>query len=232
MMKKYIFSCALSLIALMSCTGDFEEMNTDPNNLTEVGPREMPFMFAKAQSASALNRSFYQTVQNLGADLYSQYFALTSTSFSTDRYVLVPDWQRRFWTVVYVDTAPQLKAIKENAEPGSGEAALADILWVYAFHRLTDHFGPIPYFQAAEPIEVIPYDSQDKIYDDFFIRLEAAVNVLKGLPEGTTIFKGYELMYDGDIKKWIAFANTLRLRLALRISKKDPARGNGRSIVE
>lgn len=224
MMKKYIYSYVLSLLILMGCTGDFEEMNTDPNNLTEVGAREMPFMFAKAQSASALNRSFYQTVQNLGADLYSQYFALTSTSFSTDRYVLVPDWQRRFWTVVYVDTAPQLKAIKDNAEPDSGEEALADILWVYAFHRLTDHFGPIPYFQAAEPIEVIPYDSQDKIYDDFFTRLESSVNTLKSLPEGTTVFKGYELMYDGDIKKWIAFANTLRLRLALRISKVNPAK--------
>ncbi|OJV35004.1 MAG: hypothetical protein BGO33_02140 [Bacteroidia bacterium 43-41] len=223
-MKKYISCYVISLILLMGCTGDFEKMNTDPNNLTEVGPREMPFMFAKAQSASALNRSFYQTVQNLGADLYAQYFALTSTSFSTDRYVLVPDWQRRFWTVVYVDTAPQLKAIKENAESGSGEAALADILWVYAFHRLTDHFGPVPYFQAAEPVEIIPYDSQEKIYDDFFTRLESAVKTLKGLPDGTTVFKGYELMYDGDIKKWIAFANTLRLRLALRISKIDPAR--------
>lgn len=224
-MKKYILSYVIfTALFMVSCTGDFEKMNTDPNNLTEVGPREMPFMFARAQSASAMNRSFYQTVQNLGADLYAQYFALTSTSFSTDRYVLVPDWQRRFWTVVYVDTAPQLKAIKENADPGSGEAALADILWVYAFHRLTDHFGPVPYFQAAEPIEVIPYDPQEKIYDDFFIRLESAVNILKGLPNETTIFKGYELMYDGDIKKWIVFANTLRLRLALRVSKIDPAR--------
>lgn len=223
-MKKYIFTFVLSLAVLMSCTGEFEEMNTDPNSLMEVGAREMPFMFAKAQSASALNRSFYQTVQNLGADLYAQYFALTSTSFTTDRYVLVPDWQRRFWTVVYVETASQLKSIKENAEPNSGEEALADILWVYAFHRLTDHFGPIPYFQAAEPIETIPYDSQDKIYADFFVRLDGAVKTLKALPEGTTVFKGYELMYDGDIKKWIAFANTLRLRLALRISKVDPAK--------
>lgn len=223
-MKKYIFCSVISLLLMLNCTGDFEEMNTDPNNLTEVGQREMPFMFAKAQSSSALNRSYYQTVQNLGADLYAQYFALTTTSFSTDRYVLVADWQRRFWTVVYVDTAPQLKAIMENAAAGSGEAALADILWVYAFHRLTDHFGPIPYSQAAEPIEVIPYDSQEKIYDDFFTRLESAVNILKGLPDGTTVFKGYELMYDGDIKKWMAFANTLRLRLALRISKIDPAK--------
>src|SRR5690606_28819195 len=141
-----------------------------------------------------------------------------------DRYVTVPDWQRRFWTVVYVDTAPQLRAILDNAEPNSGEQALAQILWVYSFHRLTDHFGPIPYFGAATPETVILYDDQDVIYDDFFKRLEQAVTDLKSLPEGTAVFENYELMYNGDVDKWIHFANTLRLRLALRISAVDPAR--------
>src|SRR5690606_10073974 len=137
--------------------------------------------------AAAMDRSFYQTVQNLGPDLYAQYYALSVTSFQTDRYVLTADWQRRFWTVVYANTAPQLKAIIENSDPGSGEQALANILWVYAFHRLTDQFGPVPYFQAAEPIDVIPYDPMDKIYDYFFVRLMKAVEALKALPAGTTV---------------------------------------------
>lgn len=209
---------------LSSCTKDFENINKDPGALTEVGKREMPFMFAKAQSSAAMDRSFYQTVENLQADLYAQYFATSVTSFQTDRYVLTPDWQRRFWTVVYVNTAPQLKAIMDNAEPASGEAALANIWWVYSFHRLTDHFGPIPYFDAAKPQEVIPYDSQDKIYDDFFKRLDEAVKNLKALPAGSKVFEGYELMYNGNVDNWIRFANTLRLRLALRISNIDPGR--------
>lgn len=223
-MKKYIISAITLLTMTFGCTNGFDDLNKDPNRLTEIGPREMPYMFAKAQSSSALNRSLYQTVQNLGADLFSQYFALTTTSFSTDRYVLTPDWQRRFWSVVYVDTAPQLKAIMENAEKNSGEQALANILWVYAFHRLADHFGPIPYFDAAEAKEDIAYDPLDKIYDDFFKRLDIAVKDLNALPEGTTVFKGYDLMYDGNVQQWVRFANTLRLRLALRISHIDAAR--------
>lgn len=223
MKRSIIYSLVIS-IGLSSCTKDFEKINTDPDNLTEVGPRERPFMFAKAQSSAAMNRSFYQTVQNLGPDLYAQYFALTTTSFRTDRYALTPDWQRRFWTVVYVDTAPQLKSILDNVEPNSGEAALANIQWVYAFHRLTDQFGPIPYFDAGEPKDIIPYDPMDKIYDDFFKRLTTAVDNLKALPAGTKVYQGYELMYGGDINNWIAFANSLRLRLALRISKVDASR--------
>lgn len=221
-MKKIFLYTIIMGLTFSSCTKDFEQYNTDPNNLTEVGARERPFMFAKAQSSAAMNRSFYQTVQNLGPDIYAQYFALTTTSFRTDRYMLTPDWQRRFWSVVYVDTAPQLKSILENVEQGSAEGALANIWWVYAFHRLTDQFGPIPYFEAATANEVIPYDAVDKIYADFFQRLEDAVEVLDAQPQGTTVYQGYDLMYDGDIAKWKAFANSLRLRLALRISNVDP----------
>ncbi len=211
-------------LSLMSCTKDFDDINKDPNNLTVITQRELPFMFAKAQSSAAMNRSFYQTVQNLGADLYAQYFALTTNSFSSDRYLLTPDWQRRFWTVVYVDTAPQLKSILENTEHDSGEAALASIMWVYAFHRLTDHFGPIPYFDAAEAKDVIAYDAMDKIYDDFFLRLTNAVAHLKALPAGEKVFQGYDLVYDGNTENWIRFANAMRLRLALRISKVNPTK--------
>lgn len=223
-MKRLFIYSAIVVFALVSCTKDFEEINTDPDNLTEVGARERPFMFAKAQSSSAMSASFYQTIQNLGPDLYAQFYALTTTSFRTDRYALTADWQRRFWTVVYVDTAPQLKSILDNVEEGSDEAALANIVWVYAFHRLTDQFGPVPYFDAAEPQDVIPYDPMDKIYDDFFVRLTQAVDALKALPAGSKVYEGYDLMYEGNIENWIKFANSLRLRLALRISHVDPTR--------
>ena len=95
-MKKSTIYTSLLALSLLSCTKDFQDVNTDPNNITVITQRELPFMFAKAQSSAAMNRSFYQTVQNLGADLYAQYFALTTNSFSTDRYLLTPDWQRRF----------------------------------------------------------------------------------------------------------------------------------------
>lgn len=222
-MKKIIIY-SVGLLLLTSCTKDFDDKNSDPNVLTEVGTREMPFMFAKAQSSAALDRSFYQTVQNLGADLYAQYFALTSTSFQTDRYVFNPDWQTRFYTVVYVNTAPQLKFIIDNAEPGSGEQALANVWWVYTFHRLTDHFGPIPYTDALASVQSVAYDAQEVIYDDFFKRLTQAVDDLKALGSGESVFQGYELMYNGNVDNWIRFANTLRLRLAVRISKIDPTR--------
>jgi len=213
---KHILGVIVISLFCFSCTKDFDQINTDPSSLTEVGPLEFGYMFARAESAACMNQGYYQTVQNLFADIYAQYFALNTTSFQTDRYVMNDGWLGRLGIVTYVFTVPQLKTIMDNTEPSSGEAALANILWVYAFHHLTDYFGPVAYLQAGEPVKTIPYDSEQAIYEDFFKRLDAAVASLKPL-SGQNIFGASDIIFAGDVDKWISFANTLRLRLALRI---------------
>lgn len=219
---KYILPLALTVM-LGSCTKNFDSMNVDPAGLTGVGKGELPYMFAKAESSAGINQGYYQTVQNLYADLYAQYFALTTNSFQTDRYVINDGWLPRPGIIAYVQTVPQLRTIFENTEENSGEYALAEIMWVYAFHHLTDYFGPVAYFDAGKAQDVIAYDAQDKIYDDFFKRLDHAVKNLKATTS-TNIFGANDLIYAGDVQQWIRFANTLRLRLALRISKVQPDR--------
>jgi hypothetical protein len=223
-MKPYLKNNLLFLIvtiSFLSCTKNFDKINTDPSSLTSVGKLEFGYMFSRAQSGACMNQGYYQTVQNLYADLYSQYFALNTTSFQTDRYVMNDGWLPRLGVVTYVFTVPQLKTIINNSDSTSGEAALANIMWVYAFHHLTDYFGPVAYFKAGEPIASIPYDSQESIYRDFFKRLDAAISVLKNSGK-TNVFGTSDIIYGGDVSKWILFANTLRLRLALRISKVLP----------
>ncbi|MBN9351866.1 MAG: SusD/RagB family nutrient-binding outer membrane lipoprotein [Chitinophagaceae bacterium] len=178
-------------------------------------------MFTRAESGACMNQGYYQTVQNLYADLYAQYFALNTTSFQTDRYVMNDGWLPRLGVVTYVFAVPQLKTIMDNTDSLSGESALANIMWVYAFHHLTDYFGPVAYLKAGEPISSIPYDSQETIYRDFFKRLDAAVKVLKSSSQ-SNVFGNSDIIYGGDITKWIAFANTLKLRLALRVSNVLP----------
>lgn len=219
---KYILPLALTVM-LGSCTKNFDSMNTNPAALTGVGKGELPFMFSRAESSAGINQGYYQTVQNLYADLYAQYFALNTNSFQTDRYVINDGWLPRPGIIAYVQTVPQLRTIFENTAETSGEYALAEIMWVYAFHHLTDYFGPVAYFDAGKAQDVIAYDSQDKIYDDFFKRLDHAVKNLKATT-ATNIFGNYDLIYQGDVQQWIRFANTLRLRLALRISKVQPDR--------
>jgi hypothetical protein len=213
-----------SAMLLGSCTDNFEKINTNPVNIPEVTPTVLPFLFTKALSTAPNNSNNYQIAQNLFADQYAQYFACTTASFGSDRLVINQNWVGAAFNPQYTEVAPQLQQIFMAYDPSSAEYALANIWWVYAFHRVTDYWGPIPYFKVLQDIpEGIPYDPQNLIYDDFFKRLDDATKVLAGKTDEEP-FGIYDIMYGGDVPKWIKFANTLRLRLALRISNVDEDR--------
>ncbi len=218
-----VIALALAAVGYSGCTDDFDELNTKKTKLSALGPAEYPYLFSKAQSSASYAFWRYQVAQNLFSDLYSQYYALTAPYFPSGRYVMRMDWLRWHWIPIYTEAVPQMKTLLTELDPGSAEHAMTSIWWVYTFHRVTDYYGPIPYFQAGEPLASVPYDAQDVIYDDFFKRLDAGVKVLQGYAGGNA-FGTFDLIYGGDINKWIKFANTLRLRLAVRVSKVDPGR--------
>lgn len=213
----------ISLLFQVSCTKNYANINTDRNTVATVGPSELPFLFARAEKEATPSIWNYQIAQNLFADQYAQYFACTATYFPSDRLVIRMDWVGAAFNPIYTDVVPQLQSIFEAADKSSPEYALANVLWVLVFHRVTDYWGPIPYFNAGVPATSVPYDPQDKIYDDFFKRLAAASAVLKANTSAKP-FGDFDIMYAGNVNKWLKFTNTLRLRLALRISKVDPAR--------
>ena len=214
--------CSVILIS-SSCTKKYDEIDTNKNALSNLGDAQLPFLFSAAEQNGTNSGWAYQVAQNLFHDQYAQYFANTTTYFPSDRLVIRMDWIGSLWNPLYSTTMPQLQTLMEKYDPGSAEYALANIWWVISFQRVTDTWGPIPYFSAGTVAKTVPYDPQDKIYDDFFKRLAAAVAVLKG-KTGETPYGSYDLIYSGNVEKWIKFANTLRLRLAVRISNVDPSR--------
>ena len=219
-----IYAALLAGVLLIAgCTKKFDEINTNSNAIATIGDAQIPFLFTKAESAAPNSQYNYQVAQNLFADQYAQYFACDATYFPSDRLVIRMDWVGAAFNPIYTDVMPQLQSIFAATDTMSAEHAIASIWWVYAFHRVTDYWGPIPYFSAGQPGSSVPYDPQDKIYDDFFKRLTEAAAVLQSHTSETP-YGSYDIVYGGDVNKWIKFANTLRLRLALRISKVDPDR--------
>jgi Susd and RagB outer membrane lipoprotein len=213
------------VICITSCTKKFEDLNTDNTKISTVSNAEFPFMFAYALMAPTLTPDNFEVGEGTIAGIYSQFYSQAAHSFPTDRYVMVQAWNPSIWTPVYVQAVPQLKTIIENSDAGSAENAIANVWKVWCFHRLTDHFGPIPYFEAGNGQSSVAYTPQDSIYFDFFKKLDAAAAVLKN-HSGEKPFGTYDLVYgkkSAPASAWIKFANTLRLRLALRISKVNPA---------
>jgi hypothetical protein len=102
--------------------------------------------------------------------------------------------------------------------------AVSRIMKVYIFSRLTDLYGDIPYFDAAKgyytKVFAPTYDKQQDIYDDFFKELDAATKSFDPSKAPVT----QDFYFNGDLAKWKKFGNSLRLRLALRLTKVDQAK--------
>ncbi len=218
-----------SIVLVVSCTSEFDDINTNKNALSKLETSQLPFLFSKAQSTATNNGWNYQIAQNLFHDQYCQYFSNTTTYFPSDRLVIRMDWIRAAWNPIYSEVVPQLQTLmgEDGYDPSTPEFAIAQVMWVYTFHRLTDTWGPVPYFNAGKEVDPttggVAYDAQDKIYDDMFKQLDAAVTTLNA-NKSKVPYGSFDLIYSGDVNKWIRFANTLRLRLAIRISKVDAAR--------
>ncbi len=167
--------------------------------------------------------------QNIYGDHYAQYFANTKPSFDWDRYNLGGGVLENTWKNYYRNAAANLAVILEDTDPANGvvgfetQHALLQIWKVFMYHRITDYWGPIPYSKVGNGGTSVPYDSQESIYDDFFNTLDAALAVLDQHAGGNA-FGTNDQVYGGDIDSWRRFGNTLRLRLAMRISNIQPGK--------
>lgn len=223
---KYILFVAL-VGFLGGCTEDFEELNTNPNALTanNVDVSLLGQGFARAQyyTMNGLHWRF-QISENLFSDLYCQYFATTAANFDSDRYVEVGRWIDLAWGSFYGQAAPNIDFVEDFARENglAEEEAIAKIWRVQGYHRVTDYWGPAIYSQFGNGETSVAYDTQEEMYRDFFTTLDEAVSVLQGSSKAT-VFGSNDQLFAGDVSKWIKFANSLRLRLAIRVKYVDPA---------
>ena len=221
-MKKYnLILFVLGLIVLSSsCSDDFGDMNTPSDSTTEVEPK---FFFNAMQQEVLQN---YQRNVNLYPDLYCQYWANTVSGFSSPRYDYVDGWIGNQWREHYTRNLRRAIAMQDmvGEDPNYVDAIAIKEIWMcYAWSRMTDTYGDIPYFGAGTG-EKVPYNSQQDIYDDLLKRLDVAINAITGGAEQYAYDDGYDLIYDGDVVQWQKFGNSLRLRLAMRLSNVDASR--------
>jgi hypothetical protein len=217
----------LSASIFSGCTKKFIDRNTDPTRLTSLTPTDVKGLFSNAewQGLALGGGTQFQRGVNAFADMYAQYYAVTQTAFASDRFDLTQSRLQNHWIRAYVFTMPSLLTIIKNTKTDDTKAlnAIARIWKVFILDRVTDYYGPIPYFQIGSAEKSIPYDPQKDIYYDFFKELtEAAADLQEDLTRPS--YGDQDLIYSGDNSLWLKFANTLRLRLAMRISEVDPAK--------
>jgi len=209
----------LSLVILSSCQKGFEELNTNPNASPVVNPA---FTFTKAQLDGAANVLIllqgtmqYTTSYNDVAGFGAKYvLSQSSASYA----VFTNAYPKEVNEIISV-----INTIKDD--PAQTNLLAASRIWkAYIFSRLTDLYGDIPYTQAGkgytDAIYKPVYDTQQSIYADLLKELDESA---LSFDASKTTFGQADLIYNGNTIQWKKFAYSLMLRMAMRMTKVDPA---------
>lgn len=210
------------LMVTTSCVKNLTDLNTDPNNPQTVEPGLLFKYSVKHGMGDYLTNSH---LEYNGLQIWMMYFASRSGIEPGNVYPS-PSGGDSFWSNSYINAMNNAQVIINFADnnPDMVNKKAAAIIWkTFMMHRITDLWGNVPYSQAFKgnpDLEYYPtYDNQKDIYSQMFSDLKNAVELFdydKGF------FNGEEdLIYNGDIYGWIKFANSLRLRLAIRISSVE-----------
>lgn len=220
---KIFLGCLLLASVFVGC--DITNLNDNPNEPTgdvDYNMNNSRLASVFRTSMPAIEGDDEQRVKSLMVDFYAQ--MLEGGNFTTKNYQMNEDWQQRLYRRIQSPVA-QLNIVIRNLSEESPDLyansiAVAKIWRVYVQSQGVDCFGPIPFAPYSEVVDNPPYKSVEDSYKEFFKELEEAAALL-GKAGSKPIFtaSNYDIIYANDVAKWKKFANSLRLRLALRLSE-------------
>jgi hypothetical protein len=215
----FILLTTLGFLVPQGCTKNFEDINTDPRIVT-TEKVDIDLLLTNVEVNGIVGGSSY------GNGTYGCYCGMDKRD--DDGPFLETDAPGE-WNFEYGNQLNNLSNIiqlidgKANRADLVNKQAIARILKAWAASKLTDTYGDIPYSESCLPKELAiltpKYDTQKSIYEDLFNELKEAADQFDA---GKESYGDADLIYGGNTAKWTKLANSLRLRLALRVSYADP----------
>lgn len=202
-----------------------DELNVNPNAPVTVNPDYLfTYSVVKGMNSYITNANVhYWLMMN-----WNMYFA-TLGGVDAGREYDSNDGKDAFWTEHYSQALMNAREVQRLTAGNNyliNKNSIARIWQVYLFSQLTDLFGDIPYSQAlqgATGLNFTPaYDRQQTIYPALINELKQATAAMD--PMQGVFPSNADPIYQGNTSKWIKFANSLRLRLAMRMSAVDPTK--------
>ncbi|UFH54512.1 SusD/RagB family nutrient-binding outer membrane lipoprotein [Spirosoma sp. KNUC1025] len=222
-----ILCAAPFFLLLSSCDKGFEEMNVDPNKYSQVVPE---YLFTRAQLDGVSTNFTGAAYLTIGQSM--QHFATyKEVPAAGDKYFnynySTANWDAYAGTAAGQGSVISIRQVIDavSANPANVNKLSAARIWkAYIFHRLTDLYGDIPYFDAGKALSDKnygpKYDTQQAIYADLLKELDESITAFDATK---ATFGNADLMFGGDVTKWKKFAYSLMLRLGMRLSEVDAA---------
>lgn len=223
---------SVSVVVFTSCTNDFEEINTNPNAPIDVQPslllRQVIYDYGEQMSYEGF----------VAGNLLSQHFTMVDFNLFDRHDLNAPQLGGNPWPILYTnlrDNELILNMSRENAIHAVYEGPSL-ILKAYMAAALTDIFGDVPYFDALKGksgIGTPSYDSQEAIYlneGGILDNLQAGIDAIEAY-DGAQALEG-DILFNGDLTHWVAFANSLKIKYLMRISTREDVSAQLQSIFD
>lgn len=218
-----------ALIYMVSSCKDLKELNIDPNNPADVSTKTLMTGSQKKMMDNIYDNWF----SGRQALPYAQYWA-QRTYTEEDRYQIRESVNNNYFNTLYT-VAGNLNLIEKlNTDAATKTAAgvfgdnntqtaSAKILKIWLMQVIADTWGSVPYseaFKLNDGVVYAKYDDLTELYPKFIAELNTAIGLLDAA-KGDAFGSG-DLIYGGSAEQWKKFGNSLKCRLALRMSKVDP----------
>lgn len=223
-MKNILISIKMFAVILLltSCSDNYLDVNTDPNNPTSVSP---DLVLPVALNYSAFTQERNRGQNTLGNMLMYNWSQSDGFSWYNDEflYSVTPSFYQQIFDYTYGNALKQYQVLATNEDPVYGYyKAIGEIMKAYHFQILTDTYGDIPYSEALQRggNPTPSYDDALTIYEDLIVKLSDAITLISATSANTEVQAVLPGMDDGimngDMDKWVKFANTVKLRILTR----------------
>jgi len=240
-MKKIFLYAAMIIGALLispGCRKDYNTINTNPATYSQA-TFDPNFVLTSAQLGYSGSQDFsYDTwrANLIYCSTMMQGFSSVISYWAGDKYILNSGYTAAYWgfsagTTTGGDGAypEQVRPIEDVVQSTTGKPQynnlhqIARIMRALIFERITDLYGDVPYSQAGlgyyDKTYFPAYDPQQSIYSNMLSEVSDAVGQLNASGDIATGDKYFQ----GNVAEWKKFGNTLILRMAMRLTKIDPA---------
>ena len=221
-MKKIVSLIFVSLMVLVSCEDDLD-INTNPNTPPNIN-KGLALSAAEGSIATVLGGDWF----NLGG-MFAQFYTQAPSAGqydAIDQYNVATDYANRLWTELYAGALNDLEYVKERSleDEDTGTYLMATVLQAFTFQYLVDIFGDVPYTEALVGSDNISpgLTPGEDIYADLIVSINEALAAYEENPVDGEV-TSQDLIYGGDMDNWVKFANTLKLRLYLRMASTSQA---------
>ena len=223
--------CLCLYVTLFSCTANFEKYNTHP---TDPSPDDMtiaervgilfPGMLSLMHNSQENDN---QMIEQMVGNQYGGYMSTTNKWNNKNFGTFNPtaDWVEQTFVRTFHRFYANYLKVKEITESKGYIYAWANIIRVATMLRVTDTYGPIPYSKMDSGLSSVEYDAVQDVYHYMINDLNNSITVLADfvneIGEKPNPLAEFDLIYNGDFSKWIKFANSLKLRMAIHIALVD-----------